>query len=482
MHIVEPVSQFAAPQGSVVYFAGEAYDDAGNRLSPKQLQWFDDKTPIGSGERFSNSKLEPRTHTIQLLAQDDSGRTSVTTQIIEITPSGAGNENQKDSSQQPSNEAMPNPTPAGSTILVPEQAFPGGVLTGVVLGPDDEPVANTPVQIAGGGVPGDLSGEVVGDEPNQPPSNDKTGTVAAGKQPASEKTGTVEAGEQPGPLATCAENLKAIAPYNGKGVNGPSISAAQPNDAAGVGGSPADKNPLLAQAARMIRTDAQGRFALCVLPDAPKVAVNLPALPGKDSQQPGGQVETKVVQTAAAEPVPQPPFPRPPDFVQPGEKFTVRGNFPKADYEQSGQKGKTHNAKRPCASVRISTFKAPQGLKPGAITFHLTDPKGKQTSYTGGIFKILRASLDRSQLHSNQGADFTYEVLASPESVPDGLCVDIKLLGPIVMVQPPPLQVPLDPSGYGKFGGKIRATQVTPGSAIPFDIRTNFHSCKTPSQ
>jgi hypothetical protein len=493
VHIVNPVNQFNAPFGTAVYFSGEGYDDAGNRLSPKQLEWFDDKAFLGTGEVFSSSKLAPGVHTIQLVAHDSDGRTAAATETIEIILVSSGGDKPQETANQPRpDQQTPVNAPAGSTILVPEQAFAGGVLTGVVLGPDDQPVANTPVQIAGGGVPGDLSGEVLGDEPSQPPSDDKPKTTVAEKQPGGENGGATPANKQPGVLAACAEKLKAIAAGKGNnpaetiGAAQPTIGAPQLKNAVSSDAPATDKNSLAAQAASMVRTDAQGRFALCVLPDVPKVAVSLPAASDKDGKQPAAQGEAKVAQAAAAEPVPQPPFPhtRPPDFVQPGEKFTLPGNFPKGDYEQSGQKGNlpVAIATSPDGAKSISTFKAPQGLKPGVITFHLTDPKGKQTSYTGGVFKILRASLDRAQLRSDQGADFSYEVLATPETVPDGLCVDVKLVGPVVMVQPPPPQVPLDSSGYGKFGGKIRAVQVAPGSAVPFDIRTNFHGCKTASQ
>ena len=62
------------------------------------------------------------------------------------------------------------PAPSGSSILVPNGAFPGGVLTGVVIGPDDQPVANAPVNVSG--VPVTLTGVVIGDEQPQRPQPD----------------------------------------------------------------------------------------------------------------------------------------------------------------------------------------------------------------------------------------------------------------------------------------------------------------------
>src|SRR5438874_7956170 len=73
--------------------------------------------------------------------------------------------------------------PTGSTILLPEEGFSGGVLTGVVVGPDDKPVPNTPVNIAGG-VPAVLTGEVVGEEvPKTTETNPPCGTPAAANRP-----------------------------------------------------------------------------------------------------------------------------------------------------------------------------------------------------------------------------------------------------------------------------------------------------------
>src|SRR5262249_3953227 len=62
---------------------------------------------------------------------------------------------------QPTTQPTPQTAPPNSIILVPDAGFQGGVLTGVVLGPDDQPVPNTPVEVAGG-VPATLTGEVIG--------------------------------------------------------------------------------------------------------------------------------------------------------------------------------------------------------------------------------------------------------------------------------------------------------------------------------
>jgi hypothetical protein len=92
------------------------------------------------------------------------------------------------------------------------------------------------------------------------------------------------------------------------------------------------------------------------------------------------------------------------------------------------------------------------------------------------VFKILRASLDHSQLHSNQGASFGYEVQFAAQSG-QSLCVEMHAAGPVAIVQQPTEVIPVDSSGVGRFGGKIRATQVVPGSAVPFELTPNIHAC-----
>jgi hypothetical protein len=53
----------------------------------------------------------------------------------------------------------------------------------------------------------------------------------------------------------------------------------------------------------------------------------------------------------------------------------------------------------------------------------------------------------------------------------------MRILGPIALVQAPPLVIPIDAAGLGRFSGKVRATQVTPGVAVPFDIAPHIHVC-----
>jgi hypothetical protein len=124
----------------------------------------------------------------------------------------------------------------------------------------------------------------------------------------------------------------------------------------------------------------------------------------------------------------------------------------------------------------ISAFKTPNDLQPGPAQLSYTGADGQIHQFQGGVFKIVRAFLDRSQLHSNQGATFEYDVqFAAPSG--QKLCVEMHVAGPIVLVQAPAETIAIDANGLGKFGGKIRAVQVTAGAVVPFDLSPNIHVC-----
>ncbi|HEX9256205.1 MAG TPA: hypothetical protein VF938_11690, partial [Candidatus Angelobacter sp.] len=75
-----------------------------------------------------------------------------------------------------------------------------------------------------------------------------------------------------------------------------------------------------------------------------------------------------------------------------------------------------------------------------------------------------------------QGATFEYDVqFAAP--LGEKLCVEMHVAGPVVLVQAPPQVIPMDANGLGKFSGKIRATQVTAGATVPFDLSPHIHVC-----
>jgi len=350
----------------------------------------------------------------------------------------------KDCNKPPS-QPTPQLAPPNSAILVPDGAFQGGLLTGVVIGPDDQPVPNTPVEIAGG-IPATLSGEVIG-EPLP---------CAAGKaanDPNCQPQKPVPPHVPAGSPVDCSALLRKIR------------EAALPPDHATNRAVPEQTgvDTVAGPGGPQAMTDANGRFALCMLPTAPKVDVNLPGV---------GKVPVQAVPAVPTLPN------KPPDFFQPNQKVSLTGLVKDPKISQSGRTWllPAVQAWSPNGQQVISAFKTPNDLKPGPAQLSYTGADGQIHQFQGGVFKIVRAFLDRSQLHSNQGATFEYDVqFSSPAG--EKLCVDMHVAGPIVLVQAPTEVIPIDANGLGKFGGKIRAVQVTAGAVVPFDLSPNIHTC-----
>jgi len=346
--------------------------------------------------------------------------------------------------------ATPKTAPPNSTVLVPETGFQSGLLTGVVLGPDDQPVPNTPVEIAGG-VPATLTGEVIGepspcptDNPNCHPPSQKPDVSPVDCTALLQRVRTAMGGAQP---SSAADQQPAGTP--------PSTTAAANLPGAPVAAGPAGGPGIV--------TDAAGRFALCVLPNAPGVNVNLPG---------GNKVPIRVVQDLPSLPN------TPPESFQPGQRLTITGLVHDPRATQGGRTWQVPvvQAWSPNGQQVISTLKAPNALTPGPAQLSYTGGDGQRHEVQATIFKIVRAFLDRSQLHSEQGATFEYDVqfLAQPGQQ---LCVKMRVAGPVRLVQEPPAVIPIDANGIGKFGGKIRAEGVTPGAAVPFDLNADIRVC-----
>lgn len=403
-----------------------------------------------------------------------------------------------ESATPPPAPAAPQAAPANSTILVPANAYPGGLLTGVVLGPDDQPVPNTPVTIAGA-VPADLGGEVVGDpvpcsstdpacQPQPPaqtgsnPTPPATPRTPAGTPttPAGAVPGvpTRTAGSTPGTPATpgtpinCASLLATARTVGGALVPTPASTPSStpaggvfmgptPQQPAGTPGVPQPGTPAgTVQAV----TDAAGRFALCMAPSAPSLSVSLPG---------GSSVAVPAIAGQPSAPS------APPDFYQPGQNITVTGRITDPTATQNGHVWNLPIARAwsPDGSQTITVVRAPKSLDPGPVQISYNGPDGQRHSSQGTAFRIIRAFLDRSELHTNQGARFEYDVQFQAGGTGQQLCVQMHIAGPIVLTQAPPEVIPFDANGLGRFSGRIRALPVAPGSTVPFDLGPTIHVC-----
>jgi hypothetical protein len=372
--------------------------------------------------------------------------------------------------------------PPNSVILVPDNAFPGGVLTGVVLGPDDQPVPNTRVEISGG-VPAMLGGEVIGEalpcklganSPNCPPVKQIPPQIVPGppvdcvsvlRKAGGDPTASTEMRKAGGDPTASTEMRKAggdptASTEMRKSGGDPTASTAM-RKAGGDPGTTASATGLSAWTGPI--TDAAGRFALCMLPNVSSASVNLPGSAKVPVTSVQGQIGTPN---------------KPPDFFQPGQKISVTGSISEPKAIQGGQTWllPAVQAWSPNGQQSITAIKMPNVLKPGPAQISYTGADGKPQQVQGTVFKIIRAFLDRSQLHSNQGATFEYDIqFAAPSG--QQLCVEMHIAGPIVLTQAPAQVIPVNADGLGKFSGKIRATQVTPGATVPFDLTPHIHVC-----
>jgi uncharacterized repeat protein (TIGR01451 family) len=75
VRIVEPAPGASLYNDGTLNLFGEAYDDAGNRLDPGGLRWFDGDEPLGQGEALTVTGLAPGHHELRLVARDSRGRT-----------------------------------------------------------------------------------------------------------------------------------------------------------------------------------------------------------------------------------------------------------------------------------------------------------------------------------------------------------------------------------------------------------------------
>ena len=442
---------------------------------------------------------------IRAFWQGDMDHSGAVSEEQKVSPRDCG----KKQEQQPTQPTRPTPLPPGSTVLLPPDSFPGGVLTGVVIGPDDKPVPNTPVQIAGG-VPTELTGVVIGEEPTperpKPPERQPctpdpaTGQLPAGCPPPTQtacgpntpagtpgcpggKQPTLPPINVPQDCASLLQKARGILDQAGGtdhiliGLDQPSVSGAAAGEfgkqgetgggAGFSGGQDTTGNTYLNQNGGGITTDANGRFALCVRPDSKKVDVTLG----------DGSVRGSVPATG------QPPSgacDKPPQFFQPADRIDLCQPAKRPTLEQGGQTWllPAVQAISPNGDQVLTTVRTPRDLQPGEATLSFVDQGGQKRSFTGGVFRIVSASLDRNKLRSNEGADFDYELAFSPQWGGRQLCINVGTSGPIVLAQPPPPQLDVNGDGHASVKGKIRATQVAPGSATPFSIKLHISDCR----
>jgi hypothetical protein len=392
-------------------------------------------------------------------------------------------------------------SPSPNRLLLPSSAFAGGVLTGYVIGPDNQPVPNAPVAVNGGM----LMGEVIG-EPIK--KDEKQRSTSGGPWMPSNQFGP-EYG-RPGSFTdwqTTALDFCKQGPHQiinpGPPGTAATVNPGPPTTTAGGNPGPPDTNPgppdkpsfqwgsqggTAASPQWGGFTNAAGGFIVCV----PADAKNLQVSTGGDSSSEGAvSILIGLNQLSARPGLYDPPYHNrdksyggddwydPPFFCGRGQRFDLNGAFPHASYEQGGKAGEmpVAMALNGDGKTALTTVECSNNLHPGLARFSITDGTSRVREFQTHIFQFIGGNLDRNQLMGGQPADFWYDIQMGPEQAGKSLCVAVTVAGPVVLTKPPAHKFTLNGDGRGRISGKIRATHVAPGSTVPFVISPHFSEC-----
>lgn len=385
-------------------------------------------------------------------------------------------------------------------MLLPSSGYSGGLITGVVLGPDDQPVANAPVTITGG-YPATLSGEVIGEElPKQEPQRQtqeyhgqpiRTPQDCARVLQHAQELLVSNPGNEPIPVGMLVPAVQKVRDAHvRKDATPPTgVAAPQPTGPAAPGSSHGNEKWIRGNSGGLY-TDAEGRFAFCAKNDSEQAQVRLSEITVtkvSDRSVPVSIPLRKAGDPAACDS-------QPPTYFSPDSKLELCRSATRGLIRQGGREWKLASARAfsPNGDRVLTTFKTPRDLGPGKAELSFLDDQGRKQSSTGGVYQIVGASIDRNRLHSHQGADFQFEIafnfqpagamptkwsVSAFDANASKLCVNVATAGPIVLTQPPPAQLQVQGDGRATVKGKIRATQVAPGSAIPFGITLHVTEC-----
>lgn len=352
-----------------------------------------------------------------------------------------------------------NPSNA-NRLLLPSSGFAGGILTGYVIGPDNNPVPNAQVTINGGVLMGEVIGDPIKKEEKQP-STSGGPWIRRGENSFGPEYG------QPGSFTDWQRSAIDFCKQGTHQVINPGPPGRVAFQSVGQAAGGTTASPQWGGF-----TNPAGGFIVCVPPDAKDLQVST----GGDSSS-GGAVSILIGLNQSS--VSQVPY-DPPFFCNRGQRFDLNGAFPRAAAEQDGKVNEmpVAMALNGDGKTALTTIECSNNLHPGAVKLSITDGTSRTRECQTHIFQFTDGALDRNQLMGGQDADFWYDAQFGSEEAGKTLSVNVTVAGPVVLTKPPANKVKLNGDGRARISGKIRATHVAPGSTIPFVISVHFFDVK----
>ena len=140
VRISDPAPGQQVANDTMLYLHGQAFDDASNPIKDGQLQWLDGTAPVGGGPAISARVLAPGSHTIQLVAHDNQGRTgsaSVQINVIASAPRFINLDVPKQVSRTATSLTLGIASSIPATLAVDAQGVAGGAFA---VGPTARPI------------------------------------------------------------------------------------------------------------------------------------------------------------------------------------------------------------------------------------------------------------------------------------------------------------------------------------------------------
>ena len=172
--------------------------------------------------------------------------------------------------------------------------------------------------------------------------------------------------------------------------------------------------------------------------------------------------------------------PGPPEFIQPGQQYTVEGNYPNSEYtvETYGESYLIPDARSISKNgdVAITTLTVPSTIEPGKGKWILKDIFGKTHTFKSCTYHILRAKVDQNKLTSGQKTPGQYGMNFGKEMANQKLWVKIEVSGAIKLLGQSLRPFYTDANGHAVINFRVKGKKVPPNVEIPYSISHTIYS------